>query len=240
LRKKENALESLSISLPFDTKAILFDLDDTLYDRNQAYFNWGCSFARKYFSDASDSQRLAIINTLIHLDKHEDAPRDELFAEFKRSYPLSHLSVPALVDEYYRDFPRCIQPMKEALELLYALREMNIPFGIITNGTSYQLSKIQLLGLDQLTSCIFVSKIFGKEKPDAAIFLAAARHLQIYPEEILFVGDNPYNDIWGAHRAGMRTVWLQRTHPWPLTLEAGLADMTFQSLNALIMFMRTI
>ncbi len=231
-------MESLAISLPFGVKAVLFDLDDTLYDRKQAYFNWVCSFTRRYFSDVSDTQRLEIINALMRLDKYEDAPRDELFMEFNQTYPLPHVSISTLVDEYYRDFPRCLAPMKEALELLHVLRETHIPFGIITNGTAYQSRKIQILGLDQLTSCIFVSRVFGKDKPDPAIFLAAASHLQLPAEEILFVGDNPYNDIWGAHCVGMRTVWLQRTHPWPATLAANLADMTFESLHEFIMFIR--
>jgi putative hydrolase of the HAD superfamily len=101
-------------------------------------------------------------------------------------------------------------------------------------GQNRQLRKIEILELHQLTSCVFVSQLFGSEKPDAAIFLAAAAHLHVSPDKVLFVGDNPYNDVWGAHRVGMRTAWLQRAHPWPSILAPHLADMTIWSLQDLV------
>ncbi|BCL82234.1 hypothetical protein ccbrp13_46990 [Ktedonobacteria bacterium brp13] len=71
-----------------------------------------------------------------------------------------------------------------------------------------QRRKIERLHLDQLTSCIFISEAFGVKKPEAAIFLAAASYVNLPPEQILFVGDHTYLDIWEAHAVGMKTVWL--------------------------------
>lgn len=221
-----------SAPLPFSVEAVLFDLDDTLYDRDKAYYQWATVFVEKYFSESTESQPM--IDLLVKLDMHEDTPRDLLFSQFKHQYPFLDIPVTTLMEEYYYEFPRYIEAPQEVQETLHALTAADIPFGIITNGSARQLRKIEILGLGQLTSCIFVSHLFGKEKPDTAIFLAAADHLQKSPEKILFVGDNPYNDVWGAHRIGMRTAWLQRARPWPTDLPRFIADMTIHGLSDLL------
>jgi FMN phosphatase YigB (HAD superfamily) len=39
--------------------------------------------------------------------------------------------------------------------------------------------------------------------------------LGIDPTASWFIGDHPVFDIWGAHRVGFRTIWLQKRIPWP-------------------------
>jgi FMN phosphatase YigB (HAD superfamily) len=57
-------------------------------------------------------------------------------------------------------------------------------------------------GLDQLVDAFTHSYEVGAEKPDPAIFLAAAKSLGVKPSEILMVGDHPVDR--GAEPAGMR------------------------------------
>jgi len=114
--------------------------------------------------------------------------------------------------------------------LLDGLHAIGLPFGIVTNGSSTQFHKIRALGLDVRTSCIFVSELVGCRKPEAAIFLAAAHCLGMAPKAVLFVGDNPEADIWGAHRVGMKTAWLHRSRAWPSTLPRSCVDLTIGSL----------
>ncbi len=47
-------------------------------------------------------------------------------------------------------------------------------------------------------------------KPSAEIFLYLARLLDLPPERILYVGDNPIPDILGPARAGMKVAWINR------------------------------
>ena len=56
----------------------------------------------------------------------------------------------------------------------------------------------------------------GVAKPDARIFLAAARAAGVPPEAVLHVGDDAHLDAVGALAAGMQVAWVNRAgHAWP-------------------------
>lgn len=227
-------MDQVTLSLPFGARAILFDLDDTLFDREAAYFHWATAFVQATFPANSSMQAQETVAWLVELDDHGYAPREAIFAGLQQRYPALTTPLPVWLEEYHRGLLDMIEPSQAVSELLRTLTESAIPFGIITNGLSRQQQKIERLGFDQLTSCIFISRLFGAHKPDPAIFLAAAAHLQVSPSEILFIGDHPYNDIWGAHQAGMRTAWLQRAFPWPDALPSTIIDLTLHSLAELL------
>ncbi len=48
-------------------------------------------------------------------------------------------------------------------------------------------------------------------KPNPAIFHYLAERLKLAPGEILYAGDNPIPDVLGPKRAGMPTVWVNRS-----------------------------
>ncbi len=220
--------------LPYQTTALLFDLDDTLFDREKAFHRWAISFVQRHFPLEKRSSLQEAIDLLVSLDAHGYTPRERLFGDFQRSYPWLPNSVEKLVETFYQQFPEHIELDAQLPVLLDTLKRAHIPFGIVTNGSSRQYQKIEALGLDRLTSCIFISELFGANKPDASIFLAAASCLQVPTEQVLFIGDNPLVDIWGAHQVGMRTIWLHRCLEWPSTLPTSIADMTIHAFEELI------
>jgi putative hydrolase of the HAD superfamily len=80
----------------------------------------------------------------------------------------------------------------------------------------------------------------GAAKPDASIFHAACERLGCAPGEVLHVGDDVEMDVVGAHRAGLRTCWLNRAdaacegaapRAWPR--DDVRPDLEFPSLAAL-------
>jgi putative hydrolase of the HAD superfamily len=223
-----------NIHLPYRTTALLFDLDDTLFDREKAFHRWATAFAQAHFPLEKGSSFQEALDLLISLDAHGYTPRKRLFREFQQTYPWLELPAETLVEMFYEQFPRHIECDTQLSQLLHTLQNARIPFGVVTNGSSRQQQKIEVLGLDRLTSCIFISERFGVKKPDASIFLAAASCLQVQAERILFIGDHPVRDIWGAHQVGMRTIWLHRFTEWPSTLSSSCVDMTVHSLEELI------
>ena len=110
--------------------------------------------------------------------------------------------------------------MDQASEVIaYMKRKYRI--GLITNGqTRIQYGKIDRLGIRDEFEFIIVSEEAGVKKPDPGIFDMALRRLGLPPAACLYIGDHPVNDIEGAARAGMGTIWLQVNQPWREGLSA--------------------
>jgi putative hydrolase of the HAD superfamily len=221
------------LAVPFPVSAVLFDLDNTLFDRDAAFRAWATACIGPWFDGTAEEWTKAL-EFLIALDNHGAAAKPAMFAALRAAYPALSLSGEELLAAFHRHMRLYGTLDPGTQRLLAALRAADLPFGIVTNGSEHQLLKIQTLGLDALTSCVFVSALCNCRKPEAAIFLAAATSLKVAPTEILFIGDNPEADIQGAHRVGMRTAWLRRGQPWPTHLPRSCADLTVGALEDLI------
>ncbi|MCY9091821.1 HAD family hydrolase [Bacillus mojavensis] len=84
---------------------------------------------------------------------------------------------------------------------------------LLTNGDP-SLQKEKLAGVPELAPYfneIVISGAFGKGKPDASIFEHCLQLMNIQKEDAVMVGDNLNTDILGASRAGIKTVWINRT-----------------------------
>ena len=87
------------------------------------------------------------------------------------------------------------------------------PIVAVSNGTA----DIQRIGIGQYFVGSINARDAGVGKPDARIFLAAARQLGLESQQILHVGDDAQLDVVGALNAGMQTVWINREdHLWSL------------------------
>ena len=74
----------------------------------------------------------------------------------------------------------------------------------ITNGNAC----IQRMGLDDLFQFSLQAGPDGKMKPFPDLFLAAAKRLQLPPQQILHIGDSHRADVMGALKAGCQAAWL--------------------------------
>lgn len=219
--------------MPYSISAKLFDLDDTLFDRDRAFRSWAETFVCTRLETRDELRYREAVDGLVSLDAGGYCPRETLFSKVKETYPSFQDSIDSLVETFYQQFLCHMSLEEETQRLLDALGQAGLPFGIVTNGSYRQKYKVEVLGLHRLTSCIFISEVFGCKKPEAKIFLAAASCLGAPAKEVLFVGDNPHADIWGAQRAGMRTAWLHRGRAWPSDLSSTPADIIIGSLEEL-------
>ena len=102
-----------------------------------------------------------------------------------------------------------------AKPMLCRLREMGLKIGLVTNGPS-EIQKIKLnhLGMaDYFDEAVFTGDI-GVHKPEAEPFLLLSRKIGIPPEELLYVGDHPLNDVEGSRRVGYTPVWVKTIGAW--------------------------
>ena len=171
--------------------AVLFDLDNTLVDRDRAFRE--CVVA----SFAEPAAR----TELLELDAGGHGDRDALFAAWERhaGAPMTQATLGAQIADR-------LQPDRGLLDALRVLSG-NVHLGIITNGGSEtQWRKIRAAGLDEVIprEHVWISEEVGKAKPDPGIFLLASQSLGVVSGSCLVIGDHELHDITGAAAAGMR------------------------------------
>ena len=75
--------------------------------------------------------------------------------------------------------------------------------------TAWALPELRAVGLDKFFDPIVISGDFGFRKPDARLFGVALSRLGLPPEEVLFVGNDIYHDVYGARLMGLKTIFFQ-------------------------------
>jgi putative hydrolase of the HAD superfamily len=215
-------------------KGVLFDLDNTLLDRNRVFAAWARWFACERLLCANDAEVEECATFLIEVDAGGYTLRNVVFERLKERHPPLTDDVEQLVEAFREQLLAQITGLDNGpAQLLDALGRAEIPWGIVTNGAPFQLMKIRNLGIESRARCVLVSELAGMRKPDPAIFRAAAAQLGIAPQDILFVGDNPEADIVGATKAGMQTAWIRCGKVWPAEFAATPPQHTVDSLHEL-------
>ena len=95
----------------------------------------------------------------------------------------------------------------KVLEILGKVREKGVKIGLISNADIIDIKYWN----DSPLSAFFDSVIFscdvGILKPETEIYQLAMKRLNVKPEESIFIGDGGSNELFGAKRAGMKTIF---------------------------------
>lgn len=191
-----------------ETRAVLFDLDDTLY-RERRFVLSGCAEVARVIEA---SHAIPAARTFaFRRSRFRRVGRDGLLQALCQEMDLPLREVPACVAHIRGHAPRLRLP-RETIDTLRGLRADGFRLGILTNGlVSTQRRKVTALGVLPLVDAVTYGHAHAAEgKPDHACFAAALEQLQVPAAATVFLGDHPINDIGGARRAGMRTIWLDR------------------------------
>ncbi|MDO8429803.1 MAG: HAD family hydrolase [bacterium] len=188
-------------------KAIIFDLDDTLYSE--------ITFVRSGFIAVA---RYAAINFKVSekefykklINRFNSDGRGKIFDNILTEYNLfSKRRVALLVNCYQRHIPNIVL-YSEVRSILHALKK-KYGLGIITDGKGMvQRKKVRALKLKFFFDCIMYTHDYGKEKPHPFSFKKMLLHFQVQPEEAVYIGNNPYKDFIGARRVGLKTIRILR------------------------------
>ena len=191
---------------------VLFDLDNTLVDRQGAFLRWCSEFVvqRGLPDDALEALR--------QYDADGFAARELVFASLKQAYDMPD-SVGSLIDLYRASYIEFFEPDEEALLQLRRLRRQSIRVGVVTNGPLTQLEKLKRTRLLDVIDGYCISDEIGVAKPDPEIFEEALRRcggVSASAGRAWMVGDTAEADIAGGLNAGMRTIWIRRDRAWPV------------------------
>ncbi|MEL7224273.1 MAG: HAD family hydrolase [Cyanobacteria bacterium P01_D01_bin.36] len=188
-------------------KAVLFDLDGTLLDRDTSIVQ----FARWQYEQREVLQQIAkedYVRLFVKLDDNGHVWKDEVYWQLIERYGFAGVGGDELLQEYVDNFARFAVGFPNMHEVLGSLRQEGYVLGMITNGRSpFQENAVEALNIHRYFSSILVSEAVGMRKPEARIFVEALRRLDVMPKDAVFVGDSLESDITGAQNMGMKTIW---------------------------------
>ena len=208
-------------------KAIIFDIDDTMYD-----LCWPFKMAvRECFSDVYDDIIESVyVRSRVHSDEiFEDwvqgkVTADDMYAYRNQKAFADHNIIisrdEALeIQRYYKYYQGKISITDTIKKMLTALKDKKVTLGLISNGGSeHQWAKVHTLGLTKWIpeKNIIISGDTDTAKPDPAIYSLALKKFGIDIADAWYIGDTYINDIDASKKAGWHAVWFnRRKNPLP-------------------------
>jgi len=199
-------------------RAALFDLDDTLVDRKSAYDDVYRVLYDRHEAIHGQTSWEDAIDFIWTLSPYNATSPREAFVEIQKRWPGVTGDPESHHQFYFTQMLKVMKMLPSAMNFVDWMNESGINWGVVTNGDQIQLQKVETTGLNGRVPFVLASKLFGVDKPAPEVFMEAVRLLDvpdIQPKEILFVGDNPYTDIAGAHGVGMKTAWIRMERKFP-------------------------
>lgn len=212
-------------------KAIIFDLDDTLLDRNQAVDNMFLILLEECYEGVKDIDKNEMLKKFKEYDKRNYGNSDKIkvlepfFDEFPTKYRISHNKI---LDFWNTNFPNSFSVNQNTINILNAIK-MHAKTAIVTNGTTQrQKAKISNTNMNDLFDIIIISDEVGFSKPDERIFELALNKLKVLPEDAVFVGDDLQKDISGCQNVNIKGIWFN-----PLMIKNNTDVKPYAEINSL-------
>ena len=200
--------------------AVLFDVDDTLYDQTVPFME---AYAEFFGLDPDIPAEVIYPVTRKYSDQmfsramSGDMSMDEMYI-YRVQKAFEEFGIP-ISDEKALDFQRLYARRQDYIRMSPLMEDIlaycygRARLGIITNGPAdRQWDKVKSLQAERWIphENIFVSADVGAEKPDRKIFDHAKQAMNLDDREIWFIGDAYPLDIAGAVNAGWNAVWMNR------------------------------
>ncbi|MBD2384490.1 HAD family hydrolase [Cylindrospermum sp. FACHB-282] len=210
-------------------KAVLFDLDGTLLDREESLQQFITAQYDRFSLQLSHIAKIDFITKFVQLlDCHGHVWKNQVYQSLVTEFDIHGLSWEDLLSDYETNFMFHCVPFAYLQETLILLQQQGYLLGIITNGFgTFQTRSIQGLDIQNYFDAILISEVEKIRKPQPEIFHRALNLLDVPPGAGVFIGDHPEADIFGAKRAGLKAIW-KRNSVWT---EPKDADAIINELN---------
>jgi putative hydrolase of the HAD superfamily len=192
-------------------RAVLFDLDDTLYDE-MSFVRSGFQCVADHLAKLVPSNPQELVSQM--MDALLEAGRGKVFDKVLQSYHACSADLVERLIRLYRQHQPKIGLYPEVLPVLQELRRLGLRTGIITDGLhTVQKRKIAALHLGEWMDVIICTDERGREywKPNPAAFEQALAVVAVKPNEAVYVGNDPAKDFAGPNSIGMLSVHLCRS-----------------------------
>lgn len=212
-------------------KAVLFDLDGTLLDRERSLVDFVQQQHVRFHAVLEPVAQARYVARFVELDAQGHVWKDKVYQQLLAEFSLTNISWSLLLDDYVQNFQYHCIGFSGLHAMLQALLAQGYRLGLITNGrTLFQQRTIQALDITKYFSAMLISEAEDVRKPAPEIFRRALHRLGVAAQEAIFVGDDPVADIRGAQAVGMRAIWkrrpLERACVWADAICDDLAQLS--------------
>ena len=184
-------------------KAIIFDMDDTLYGEKE-YVRSGYEKIAQVIPQVEHAGK-----KLWKLFEEKKPAIDELLKQ--EGLESEEVKTACLHAYRYQEPDIHLYPGVE--QMLKDLKAQGYLLGIITDGRPEgQRAKIKALGLEALVDQIIVTDEFGGaeyRKPNPLAFETMSQKLEVEYSQMCYVGDNINKDFIAPQQLGMRSIWFK-------------------------------
>lgn len=195
-------------------KAILFDLDGTLLNRDKSVEKFVKLQYDRLHKWVGHIPKERYVSRFIELDCRGYVWKDKVYKQLVEEFKISETTWDELFLDYIDNFKYCCVPFSGLVNMLDELRSSHLILGMITNGHGqFQMDNIKALGIEDFFETILISEWEGIKKPNPQIFSKALDQLNLLPHQCAFVGDHPENDVRAAKNVGMKNIW-KRDPQW--------------------------
>jgi len=191
-------------------QAILFDLDDTLYDEMQ-FVKGGFKAVSLYISKNNNTEQKVVYKLL--LDMLEEQGRGKIFDILLKKLGLYNKKIIPKLVEIYRTHKPNLFLYSEVSNVLSTLKQQGYKLGIITDGNvEVQRNKVKALKIKDFFDCMIFSDEYGieKQKPNPLPYQIAMEKLEASANKTVYIGDNSYKDFITAKKLGIFTIRIMR------------------------------
>jgi len=218
-------------------KAVVFDLDDTLYPEKEfvkSGFRAVAAWAELNLGIDSNIGERQLISY------YENGIRGDTFNRWLASHNLFSVDLVKEMIKIYREHVPSILPFPEVKEVLGELKKKFL-LGIVSDGyLEVQRKKLNVLEIENFFDAVIFSDEWGKKnwKPSTKPFEIISDRLGVSPNKCIYVADNPIKDFFGAKKIGMYTIRIVRPSGeystcQPPSIEHG-PNLTITSLEELL------
>ena len=185
-------------------RAVLFDLDDTLYEQS----SWTSGAWDAVVAAAAPSVEPRLLRAALRAVCAEGRDRGSIIDRALARVERTDLAVAPLLARFRAHAPTRLAPYRGVADALASLRA-EVAIGLVTDGNpTIQRNKLRALGLESQFDIVVFTDELGREhrKPSPVPLLAALLGLGVEPRDAAYVGDRPDTDVAAAIAAGMRPI----------------------------------
>lgn len=206
-------------------KAVLFDLDGTLLNRDKSVELFINQQYERLYKLLSPIPKEQYVSRFIELDNRGYVWKDKVYQQLIDEFNIHSVTWEELLQDYLDEFKHHCIGFPHIRVMLEKLKNNKIALGMITNGYGqFQKDNIEALNIEKYFDVILISEWEGIKKPNPQIFRNALEKLNVEPSESLFIGDHPENDVRAAQNIGMKGIWKKDSQWTDVEADATIDD----------------